>query len=90
MQVDDPRLSCSRLFPSLDSLYPYLLDSASCTKEDRRGVTSDLFQQKHHMFFVRPSHPSPATLAEVKVSPHAIISEPSYNENAGDCDSVHS
>lgn len=79
-----------RLLPSLDSLYPYLLDSASSTKEDKRGVTSDLFQQKHHMFFVRPSFPHSTALAEVRVSPFAIIPERSCDERAGNNGSVQS
>lgn len=74
-----------RLLPSLDAIYPYLLDSASRTEEDRRGITSDLFQQKHHMFFVRPSLPRSTALAEVKISPFAIVPERNCDEDLGGC-----
>lgn len=87
MEVHQARENSIYLLPSLDSLYPYLLDSASGTEEDRKGVTSDLFQQKHHMFFVHPSLPPPTALAEVKVTPFAKILERSYDEEIGDCGS---
>lgn len=87
MEVGDISVGTSvRLLPSLDSLYPYFLDSKSGTKEDIRGITSDLFQQKHHMFFVRPSLHPPTTLAEVRISPFAIIPE----RKIGGCGTVQS
>ena len=63
-----------RTLPSLESIYPYFLDSFSGTKEDRKGVTSDLFDHHHHMFLIRPSYPH-SSLAEVRIRLFAVLPE---------------
>lgn len=74
MDSNGERPEGTRVLPSLESIYPYLLDSALKTKEDRNGVTSDLFNNNYYMFSIRPSPPH-SSLAEVKIRPLAVIPE---------------
>ena len=53
-------------------------------------MASDLFQQKHYMFFVRPSPPRPTALAEVKIVPFAIVPERRVEEIIGEGGGVSS
>lgn len=69
----------TRVLPSLASIYPYLLDSASETQEDRNGICADLFNNNHYMFLIRPSPPGSA-LAEVRIRPLALIPERKYSD----------